>query len=176
MSTNLLRRLAAIAKAALEIVMKLLGIPMRIVGGLLGGGGVTADHQLAAARDLAADLRADVEWENKEVEMLRQRDLDAARRATARAVWRWSAGSVLDGATAVLPPRLPRSVGAWLPGLDYAAIFALANAGAEAVKAHISGISQIPGVPAVAPLSPVVVRYPPPPAADAPPREIKRAR
>ncbi|UYO55195.1 hypothetical protein [Rhodopseudomonas palustris] len=164
LSTTLLRKLAELAHRALEILMRLLGIPFSLAGGILGGGGGAApahdDESLEALE--ARAKRAEAALSQFESKLRPDGELVAARRRNAHVAWRWAAGSLLARETLPVPAGLPRTVKPWLRGLDYASLQKLAAAQAEDVMRHISGERLIDGLPAVADLPPVSVVYPKP--------------
>jgi hypothetical protein len=89
--------------------------------------------------------------------------------------WSWVNGSLLDYNTRPLPASLSKKMQAWLVGLGYGQLVMLKNAGAEGVFEHAAGRNMIGGVPAMQPLRPAVVRYPPSPkSAPDEPRVIRR--
>lgn len=75
--------------------------------------------------------------------------------------WSFVSGSLGDRNMRPMPSALSRRMQSWVAGLDYAQLVAIKTAGAMAVFAHSTGNAMIAGVPAVGPLTPVSVRFPP---------------
>jgi hypothetical protein len=82
-------------------------------------------------------------------------DLVAFGEQLAAILQRWAATSVIQEQPAELPPRLPRGVAAWLPGLTRDEVIKLMSAPRADVGLHLRSLEIIPGVRTVRPLEPV---------------------
>jgi hypothetical protein len=83
-------------------------------------------------------------------------DLDAVYRELANIVMAWAANSIVSGQPAPLPPKMPRDLSAWLPGISLDETHVLINADEMAVSSHLRSRELIRGVRSVRPLEAAV--------------------
>lgn len=138
MLRSIISSIGAALRSALAVIRQVLSIPGRLVAALLGGS-IEAPPEPGSS-DLVRSLRAELDETG-----------DRARRNAekiASIVAAWCADSMLAGhpLPAPTPPRVPRAVANWLPGLSREECAELVCAGNEAVSAHIDGSCMIPGV------------------------------
>jgi hypothetical protein len=79
----------------------------------------------------------------------------------AQIAWSWVATTLLTRQQMPFPSALSKTMKPWLQGLDHAQLVALRDAGASGISLHFAGKNALPGVPAVRPLSPVAIKFPP---------------
>jgi hypothetical protein len=83
-------------------------------------------------------------------------NMDAIYRDLAIAVRTWCAKSIIAQRPLPLPPKSPRGVAAWLPGLSIDEAHAIINATEIEVMSHLRSRELINGVCRVRPLEPAV--------------------
>ncbi|ACF02296.1 hypothetical protein Rpal_3797 [Rhodopseudomonas palustris TIE-1] len=79
-------------------------------------------------------------------------DLQEIWRDHAIVLQSWCADAVAMGGPMPIPPRLPRAVQQWAPGLSPDECREIYRSSETAVSAHLQGLFDIPGVRKVAPL------------------------
>jgi hypothetical protein len=150
----LLRAIISAIVNALRSGARFLGraaaFPLRLINGLSGGGGDVPElPEPEPCRDP----------ENTSV------DNQAVYREIVLAVMRWAAESIVADRPEPVPPRLPRPVQEWLPGLSRDECWRLMNASERDISAHMQGLFAIDAVPKVRPLQ--AKEWPPEPAVPA---------
>lgn len=112
--------------------------PLRLINGLFGGG-----------YDDMSELPEPEPYRAPENFPVDNQD---AYREIACAVTRWAAESIIADRPEPVPPKLPRPIQEWLPGLSRDECWRLMNASERDVSAHLQGLFAIDAVPKVRPL------------------------
>ncbi|UYO45729.1 hypothetical protein KQX63_06865 [Rhodopseudomonas palustris] len=178
------RRFAEIVRAAAIALINLIARLFGKAGQLISGGSPAPGTQMGTSEQAHA-LEAQRDAARRQVVMerraLARRDLDAdlqkSLRTEATRAWLWIKESLEAGETQPFPSRMCLRARNWLIGLDYEELIALHKAGRDAIAAHLCG-ELLEGIPAVAPLPPARVHYPPRPSATIglPPRPVDEVR
>jgi hypothetical protein len=92
---------------------------------------------------------------------LRPAELAASQMRDAQIAWSWIATSLLTRQAQPFPRTLSKAMQSWLQGLDHDQLVTLKNAGAAGILAHSTRENSLPNVPAMKPLSPVPIKFPP---------------
>ncbi len=153
----MLRSVIGAIVSALKSLGRLAGhvatAPFRAVARVIGGGG----------GDMPATAEA-APYEGDEDQPRRGPDIDAVYRELALAVRTWCADSIIDGQPGPLPPKFPRALEAWLPGITFDEARDILDASERAISEHLRSRELIPGVRSVRPLQAAVWPDDSPPA------------
>jgi hypothetical protein len=125
-------------KGVFSCARKVAWLPFRMLNAILGGG---SDIDIPAAPELASE-------ESDEAPSPKP-DWVKIYKNLALLVMRWCVESVELGQPAPVPPKMPRGISEWLPGLREAELVALVSAGRMGVSAHIRSQELVPGVRSV---------------------------
>jgi hypothetical protein len=141
---SMLKQIFSAVASALKAVGRLFGrvaaMPLRMLDVLLGGGG-PAEPPMTAVSSEADDVPPEPAPDHKHL-----------YEQIALAVMQWCLDSLVAGGQAPIPPKMPRKVAAWLPGLTRDECIALASANRMAVSAHVRSYELLRGVRSVRPL------------------------
>jgi len=147
----MLRLIVSSIRSALRSAFRFIGRAMSLPGQLLGGFVGVPDPgdmpEQAPPEDLSAGRNEPVD--NSEV-----------YEAVANLVRMWCADSLIDDRPAPLPPKLPRKILEWLPGLTRDECDAIIQVDNYSVSAHCQGLYDIAGVRPVGRL-PAMQEWPP---------------
>jgi hypothetical protein len=149
----MLKAIFSAISSALRAVCRLSGRvatwPARMLGGLFGGGGLAVPP--------APETSAEVD----DVPPAPAPDYKMIYEQTALAVMQWCVDSLVAGTPAPIPPKRPRGISAWLPGLTREECISLGCADRMAVSAHLRTFDLVRGVRSVRPLD--CLEWPPEP-------------
>jgi hypothetical protein len=149
----MLKAIFSAISSALRAVCRLSGRvatwPARMLGGLFGGGGLAVPP--------APETSAEVD----DVPPAPAPDYKMIYEQTALAVMQWCVDSLVAGTPAPIPPKMPRGISAWLPGLTREECISLGCADRMAVSAHLRTFDLVRGVRSVRPLD--CLEWPPEP-------------
>lgn len=137
----IMRALRSVGRVAGRIA----SAPFVALGSMFGGGG--GDMPMAPeVQPYAGDVD----------EPATGSDMDVVYRELANCVMAWAAESIVAGQPVPLPPKMPRSISAWLIGITLDEAHAILNATESEVSAHLWSRVLINGVSSVRPLDAVV--------------------
>jgi hypothetical protein len=140
----MLKAIFSAIASALRGIGRLFGrvavMPFRALDGLLGGGG------------LAVPLAPDVSAEVDDVPAVPALDYKLIYERLALNVMQWCCDSLVADTQAPIPPKMPRGISAWLPGLTRGECISLGCADKMAVSAHLRSYDLVSGVRSVRPL------------------------
>ncbi|MBN9602083.1 MAG: hypothetical protein J0G33_04050 [Afipia felis] len=140
----MLRRIFSAIVAGLGSIGRLAGAfvsaPFRAIDAMFGGG---SDIPPASATSPeSSDVR----------DPQRVEDLTKVYTSIAISIIEWCMASLVSNAPAPIPPKMPRGVSGWLPGLTQEECIVLASADITEVSSHIRGHDLMAGVRSVRPL------------------------
>jgi hypothetical protein len=135
MLQSIVAAVLAVLKSVFSCARKVVSLPFRVLNAILGGG---SDIDIAPAPELAPE----------ESDEAPSPKLDWVKiyENLALSVMRWCVESVELGQPAPVPPKMPRGISEWLPGLREAELVALVSAGRIGISAHIRSQELVPGV------------------------------
>lgn len=139
----LLAFLSAVMRACFSFVRRLISLPGRLAGALLGQ---TALPPPAEDSPLVADL---------EEELAQANEQESNWKKVADAIWSWAAESLSANHPAAIPIGLPRSLKQWMVGLTVEEVEALLSADKVAIEAHARGLYTLSGLRRVQRLDPM---------------------
>jgi hypothetical protein len=143
MLRSIFSAIASAFAAGVRLFGTIVMAPFRLVDRMLfGGGGEPIEIPKVAAPEVVMPP--------KPVEKSAQFYEDLAN-----AVRTWCADSIILDAPAPVPPRLPREIKNWLPGLTRSECDAIIEAEKTGVSSHLKGVLTLPGVRPVQPLNPL---------------------
>ena len=147
-----MRQILSAVVSALKSIGRFAGriaiAPLRMLGGLVGGA-VGSCGPLAVPPTIEDYAEGDV------ASAPPAPDMKAVGEQLASIVMEWAAHSIVHEQPVPLPPKLPRALAAWMPGLTRDEYFAIINADRSQVPMHLRALSLLPGVRSVRPLDPV---------------------
>lgn len=143
MLKSIVSAIGAALRGVFALARSVLAIPGRLAGVLLGGGAApptedTPQVQDLAAKVAAADAEAQDNWKK-----------------ISDAIWRWCVDSLIADGPVAVPPKLPRAVRDWLPGLTPQEAEIIISADRKAIQAHAMGLYDLSRVRKVQCLAPV---------------------
>jgi hypothetical protein len=131
--------IASALKAVGRVFRRVAVAPFRAIGGLFGVGG----YDVPPAPEVS-DEADDVPTPAPDYKVIYEQ--------LALAVMQWCVDSLVAGDHAPIPPKMPRKVAAWLPGLTREECIAIGCADRMAVFAHLRSYDLVRGVRSVRPL------------------------
>ncbi|MFL9499141.1 hypothetical protein DNX69_06525 [Rhodopseudomonas palustris] len=140
---RILSAIAAALRAVFSAGRAAIVLPFRLLGSI-GGGGYTLPPEDEEDEPVVAPA----------VPPVPVLDLQEHWRDQAIVLQSWCADAVAMGRPMPIPPRLPRAVQEWAPGLSPDECRAIYRSSEAVVSAHVQGLFDIPGVRKVAPLLP----------------------
>lgn len=139
----MLVRIFAAIVAGLRAIGRVLGrvatAPFRLIDGLIGGGD-PAVPPVPAVSDEIDDAPSPAQ------------DIKSVYEQVALQVMQWCVDSLVSNTSAPIPPRMPRGIAEWLPGLSREECIELGSASRVVVSSHLRGYELIPSVRSVRPL------------------------
>jgi len=131
--------IASVLKSFGRLFGRVAAAPFRMLDGMLGGGGPAVPPAPEASAE-AEDVPAPAQDHKHLYEQI------------ALAVMQWCLDSLVADHKMPIPPKMPRGISAWLPGLTRDECIVLASADRMAVSAHIRSHELVRGVRSVRPL------------------------
>jgi hypothetical protein len=125
-------------KAVFSCARKVASLPFRVLNAILGGG---SDIDIPPAHEVTSE-------ESDEAPSPKT-DWVKIYENLALLVMRWCVESVELGQPAPVPPKMPRGLSEWLPGLRESELVALVSSGRMGISAHIRSQELVPGVRSV---------------------------
>jgi hypothetical protein len=139
----------------LKAIFSAIAVSLKAVGRLFGRVAMWPFHQLDGlfgGGGLAVPPAPNVSAEVDDVPAAPALDYKLIYERLALDVMQWCADSLVADTQAPIPPKMPRSISAWLPGLTREECISLGCADRMAVSAHLRSYDLLPGVRSVRPL------------------------